>query len=329
MSKPKVGFYWCASCGGCEEAIVDLAEDVLKVVDAVDIVFWPVALDFKREDVEQMPDGGFTVGFVNGAVRTSEQLEMAELMRRKSQTLIAFGSCSHMGGIPGLANLHDRSEIFSQVYQMAPSVHNPDATVPQTEHEINGNLLTLPAFWDTVKSLDQVVPVDYYLPGCPPPVPLIQGALSAILEGNLPPRGSVLAPDTALCMTCPRKESKPELLLLDEFKRPSEIIIDVEKCLLAQGLLCLGPSTRGGCEAACISGNMPCTGCLGPTSGVRDFGVKALSAIASGINSNDPQEITRRMSQVVDPAGTFFKYSLPSSLVHRRPIKTVSEETKV
>jgi F420-non-reducing hydrogenase small subunit len=47
MSKPKVGFYWCASCGGCEEAVVDLAEDVLKVVEAVDIVFWPVALDFQ------------------------------------------------------------------------------------------------------------------------------------------------------------------------------------------------------------------------------------------------------------------------------------------
>jgi F420-non-reducing hydrogenase small subunit len=54
MSKPKVGFYWCASCGGCEEAVVDLAEDVLKVVEAVDIVFWPVALDFKRSDVEAM-----------------------------------------------------------------------------------------------------------------------------------------------------------------------------------------------------------------------------------------------------------------------------------
>ena len=50
--KPKVAFYWCASCGGCEEAVVDLAEKILDVVGAVDIVFWPVALDFKRADVE-------------------------------------------------------------------------------------------------------------------------------------------------------------------------------------------------------------------------------------------------------------------------------------
>ena len=52
MSKPKVAFYWNSSCGGCEEAVVDLAEGVLPVVVAVDIIFWPVALDFKKSDVE-------------------------------------------------------------------------------------------------------------------------------------------------------------------------------------------------------------------------------------------------------------------------------------
>jgi F420-non-reducing hydrogenase small subunit len=57
MSKPKVGFYWCASCGGCEEAVVDLAETILDVAELVDIVFWPCAMDFKRQDVEAMHDG--------------------------------------------------------------------------------------------------------------------------------------------------------------------------------------------------------------------------------------------------------------------------------
>ena len=55
MSKPKVAFYWCASCGGCEEAIVDLAEDILGVIEAVDIIFWPCAMDFKKKDVEALP----------------------------------------------------------------------------------------------------------------------------------------------------------------------------------------------------------------------------------------------------------------------------------
>ncbi len=169
MSKPKVAFYWCASCGGCEEAVVDLAEGILPVVEAVDIVFWPVAMDFKRSDVEAMADGEITVSFVNGAIRTSEQAEMAELMRRKSQILIAFGSCAQLGGIPGLANFYDRADILERAYQEVPSVVNPEKTRPQEETPLeDGTTLTLPAFSETVSTLDQTVDVDYYLPGCPP-----------------------------------------------------------------------------------------------------------------------------------------------------------------
>jgi F420-non-reducing hydrogenase small subunit len=318
MSKPKVGFYWCASCGGCEEAVVDLAEDVLKVVEAVDIAFWPVALDFKRSDVENMKDGELAVCFINGAIRTSEQEEMAELLRKKAQLLIAFGSCSHMGGIPGLANVFDREEIFAKAYREAPSVVNPEGVVPQEQTKVDGQTLHLPAFRDTVKTLDQTVEVDYYLPGCPPPVKLIVNAVTAILEGKLPPKGTVLAPDVALCDECPRKATKPDKLALKELKRPHEVIMDSEKCLLAQGLLCLGPATRSGCGAPCTGANMPCTGCLGPTSRVRDYGAKALSAIASLIDSKDEAEIAALMEQIVDPVGTFYRYSLPASLLHRR-----------
>ena len=98
--KPKIGFYWCASCGGCEEAVVDLAEDILSVVEAVDIIFWPVAMDFKKKHVEAMPDKSIVATLLNGAIRTSEQEEMAHLLRRKSQYLIAYGACAHLGGIP-------------------------------------------------------------------------------------------------------------------------------------------------------------------------------------------------------------------------------------
>ena len=77
MPKPKVAFYWCASCGGCEEAVIDIDEELLKVVDAVDIVFWPAALDFKRKDVEALKDGEIAVAFINGSIRLDEQEEMA------------------------------------------------------------------------------------------------------------------------------------------------------------------------------------------------------------------------------------------------------------
>jgi F420-non-reducing hydrogenase small subunit len=322
--KPKVAFYWCASCGGCEEAVVDLAEAILDVVAQVDIVFWPVALDFKRKDVEALPDGAILATFLNGAIRTSEQEEMAHLLRRKSRLMIAFGSCSHTGGVPGLANLFRREAILETVYRTTASTVNPEGVLPQPESRYDGQTLTLPVFDDSVRPLDQVVEVDYYLPGCAPTPKLVAQALGALLSGDLPEKGSVLAPDRALCDECPRKASKPEKLTLKAFRRPSEVIVDPEQCLLAQGLLCLGPVTRGGCEALCVSGNMPCTGCFGPTSRVRDYGAKAIAAIASIVDSNDEEEIRRILEEIPDPTGTFYRYSLPASLLRRRRPESVA-----
>ncbi|MFQ6083226.1 MAG: oxidoreductase [Candidatus Aminicenantia bacterium] len=318
MNKPKVAFYWCASCGGCEEAVVDLAEDILKVVDAVDIVFWPVALDFKKKDVEAMPDGSIAVSFINGAVRLSEQEEMVKLLRRKSGLIVAFGSCSNLGGIPGLANFWDRESIFNRAYKTTPSTHNPEGIVPQEKVEIDGKELTLPRFYNTVYCLDQVIDVDYYLPGCAPPPDLIMNAVNAILEGKLPPKGAVLSPNKSLCDTCKRNETKPEKLTIEEIKRPHEIIIDPEKCFLEQGLICLGPATRSGCGERCIEGNMPCRGCFGPTDQVYDQGAKFLSAFASLIGTNDEQEIQKIVDSISDPVGTFYRFCLPSSMLKRK-----------
>ena len=324
-TKPKVAFYWCASCGGCEEAVVDLAEKVLDVVSRVDIVFWPVALDFKRRDIEAMADGSLAAAFVNGAVRSTEQEEMVHLLRRKAQVLVAFGSCAHLGGVPGLANLADREAVLETAYRESPSVVNPDGVVPQLSYDDDGRRLTLPELYDTVRALDQVTDVDYYLPGCAPTPALIAQAVTALLSGSLPSRGSVLAPDVALCDECPRQKSKPEKLALTAFKRTSEAVLNQEECLLAQGVLCLGPATRAGCEALCVQGNMPCTGCFGPTSRVRDQGAKALSAIAATVASNDAAEIERILAAIPDPLGTLYRYSLPVSFLRRRHVPAGKE----
>ncbi len=316
--KPKVAFYWCASCGGCEEAVVDLAERVLDVAGVVDIVFWPVALDFKKKDVEAMEDASILATFLNGAIRSTEQEEMARLLRRKSKLMVALGACSQLGGIPGLANLWDRQSVFQAVYMDAPSTVNPDAVIPLTEHADNGHRVSLPLFYDSVRTLSQVVDVDYFIPGCAPASKIVWQALATLVDGELPPKGSVLAPDRALCEECPRRDTRPEDLTLTEFKRPHQILVDPEKCLLAQGLLCLGSATRAGCEAACVNGNMPCTGCSGPTNRVRDYGGKVLSAIASLVGSNDEGEIKKIFDSVPDPVGTFYRYSLPASLLGRK-----------
>lgn len=321
--KPKVAFYWCASCGGCEESIVDLAEDILKVVEAVDIVFWPVALDFKKKDVEAMEDGSIAVSFINGAIRLSEQEEMVKLLRKKSQLVVAHGSCSHLGGIPGLGNFWNKETIFRRAYFTTPSTDNPDKIVPQEKTEVNGYELYLPSFYDTVRSLNQVIDVDYYLPGCAPPRDLILSAVQAILEGKLPPKGSVLSPNKSLCDDCDRNETKPEKLAIKEIKRPWEVELDPEKCFLAQGVICMGPATRTGCGQRCIKANMPCRGCFGPTDQVYDQGAKFLSALASILDTDDEQEIEKIVETIVDPAGTFYRFSLPHSILRRRKMEAI------
>ncbi len=316
--KPKIALYWCASCGGCEESVVDLAEDILGVLDAVDIVLWPVAMDFKKTDVEAMADKSITAALINGAIRTSEQEEMARLLRRKSVYVIAYGSCAHLGGIPGLANQFSREQIMQYVYHDSPSTENPSGIRPGPVTQENGISVTLPEFRSMVRALDQVIDVDYYLPGCPPTPKLLKEAVGALLNGTLPEKGTVLAPDIALCDECPRKDSKPQDYRFGEYKRPHLANIDAETCLLAQGFVCLGSATRGGCGAQCINGNMPCSGCFGPVSRVRDHGAKILSALAAHVDASKEKEIDDILSTIPDPAGTFYRYGMPVSLLRRR-----------
>lgn len=321
MGKPKVALYWNASCGGCEEAWVDLAEDILKVAKAVDIVLWPVAMDFKRKDVEALKDGEIVASFLNGGIRTSEQEDWAKLLRRKSWLVVAFGSCAHLGGTPGLANLHDRASIFDAVYGYLPTVENPTGVRPQTKTKTPEGELELPTFYDTVFPLDQVIDVDYYLPGCAPPPDLIMEAVTALLAGKLPAKGSVLAPAKSLCDTCKRNETKPDKIKLTEIKRPHQTFMDPEKCFLAEGVICTGPATRGGCGERCINANMPCRGCFGPTDEVKDQGAKFLSALASIIDIDDPEEMERLSDSIPDPMGVAYMYGLPASILTRRKMR--------
>lgn len=313
--KPKVAFYWCASCGGCEEAVVDLAEDILKVVEAVDIALWPVALDFKLKDVRAWKPGEVAVAFINGGVRLSEQEEWVKLLREKCPLVVAFGSCAHLGGVPGLANDKTRREILANKYLRSPTVDNPEGILPQETSRRNGYELELPAFWRQVKALDQVIEVDYYLPGCAPPPDTIMSAVQAILKGELPPKGSVLAPEKSLCEACPLKDSKPDRLSISEFKRIGTSVPDPEECFLAQGYLCMGPATRSGCGERCIKANMPCRGCFGPPPGSPDQGAKMLSTVCSLGLAETEQTAKAFADTLDDPLGTFYRFSLPASLL--------------
>jgi F420-non-reducing hydrogenase small subunit len=265
-----------------------------------------------------MADKSIAATLLNGAIRTSEQEEMAHLLRRKSQYLIAYGACAQLGGIPSLANQFSREQLLHYVYDLAPTVVNEGKTRPQTSTQNNGHNVTLPEFRNVVRALDQVVEVDYYIPGCPPTPKLTIAAIGALLEGKLPPKGAVLAPDIALCEQCARKASKPADLSFTQFKRPHQVLLDPNLCLLAQGVICMGPATRGGCEAVCPAGNMPCTGCFGPTSRVRDQGAKFLSSVCANIASKEEKEIHDVLTGIPDPVGTFYRYGLAKSILRRK-----------
>ncbi len=105
---------------------------------------------------------------------------------------------------------------------------------------------------------------------------------------------------------------------MTEVKRVWEIIPEPDTCLLTQGILCLGPVTRGGCEALCVKAHMPCTGCFGPLGGVQDYGAKAIAAVASLLDVIEEADVDAAIERIADPVGTFYRYSLPASLLHRR-----------
>ena len=315
-NKGKLAIYWAASCGGCEISILQLDAKILDVAGAFDIVFWPCATDGKVRDVENMADKEIDVCLFNGSIRTSEQEYMAQLMRRKSKVLVAFGSCAQEGGIPGISNVNTKEEILNTSYRDTPSTENPNNVRPQHETKVPEGTLSLPILYDTVKSLDQTVPVDYYLPGCPPEADRIWDAITAIVQGKLPPAGSVIGSTTTVCDTCKRKRSEKKI---KKFKRTWEVIPDEETCLLEQGLLCCGLATRAGCGALCPQVNSPCLGCYGPNEGVHDYGARLMSALASVIDADNPEDIDRIIQEgIPDPVGSFYRFSLATSLLRRK-----------
>jgi F420-non-reducing hydrogenase small subunit len=317
MAKPKLALYWAASCGGCEIAVLDIHEKILDVANAFDIVFWPVAMDFKYDDVRKMEDKSIDLCLFNGAIRNSENAEIAHLLRAKSKALVAFGSCAVEGGIPGLANLTTKDDIFRFVYKESPSVFLQDGGVyPQPLNTMPDGGLEIPEMWETVKSLDQEIDVDYYIPGCPPVPNQIWGVIEYILSGKpLPAKGSILGAGVKTCCDECKRERKEKKL--KQFFRPYEIEAKPDECLLDQGIVCMGPATRDGCGALCPIANMPCRGCYGPPPNVKDQGAKMVSALASVIDAQEPEEIEKILDQIADPIGTFYRFSLAHSILRR------------
>ncbi len=317
-AKPRFAMYWAASCGGCEIAVLNTHEKILDVDANFEVVFWPVAMDAKYKDVEAMQDGSILLTLFNGGIRNDENEHIAKLLRQKSKILVAFGSCACEGCIPGLANLSPAGEIVHTAFNTI-TTDNPHEIYPRTTFDVPEGELHIPKILPTLRPLDQVVDVDYYMPGCPPESHQIAAVLDLVIkaihgEVQLPPKGSVIGVgNSTVCDECPRTRN---IKKITEFKRIQDIApIDPNLCILEQGVPCNGPATRSGCNARCPQAGAQCIGCYGPAEGVMDYGARLITAFASVIDANTPEEIERILDGIPDPTGQVYRFNLAGSLM--------------
>ena len=296
--KAKVGTMWLGGCSGCHLSIADFHESLLDVLELAQFEFSPVLCDTKYDEVPELD-----VLIVEGGIRNEENRELAEMLREKAGLVIAYGTCAAYGGIPGLGNLHTVEELTTEGYINSCSTVNPEGIIPNED---------VPTLESRVRPLGEAIQVDLMIPGCPPKSDVVAEAILTLLNG-----GTIELPTTNLCEVCPR-EKPPAGLAMDFIKRQFEVgKPEDDLCLIAQGLVCMGPATVSLCGAQCQSIAIPCRGCYGPTAKVNDAGAKMISAIASdyGINEDktvDPEQVADQLDDIV---GTFYTYTLPAALV--------------
>ena len=296
--KVKIGTMWLGGCSGCHLSIADFHESLLDVLELADFEFSPVLMDTKYDEVPELD-----VLIVEGGIRNEENRELAEMLNEKAKLVIAYGTCSCYGGIPGLGNLWTVDELEQEAYINSCSTVNPEGIIPNED---------VPALESRVRPLSSAMDIDLIIPGCPPRSDVVAEAVLTLLRGE-----TIELPSINLCEVCPR-EKPPAGLAMDFIKIQFEVgAPEKDLCLISQGLICMGPATVSLCGAECPSIAIPCRGCYGPTSKVLDQGAKMISAIASdyGVDEDktvDPETVADQLDDIV---GTFYTYTLPAALV--------------
>jgi F420-non-reducing hydrogenase small subunit len=209
-------------------------------------------------------------------------------------------------------------EIVRTAYSTI-TTDNPGEIYPRTSFDVPEGELHIPKLETILRPLDQVVDVDYYMPGCPPESHQIAAVIDLVIQvlngqAELPPKGTVIgAGNSTVCEECPRARN---VKFIKAFKRIQDIApVDSTLCILEQGVPCNGPATRSGCNARCPQVGAQCIGCYGPAEGVLDYGARLMTAFASVIDANEPAEIEKILDGIPDPVGQVYRFNLAGSLL--------------
>jgi len=170
MAKPKVASDWLAGCAGCHMSLLDIDERIVKLVELVDLRSTPIT-DLKHPD-----ETGVEVGILEGGINNTTNEEVAKLMRKRSKILVALGDCAVFGGVPAMRNFFTIEESLRRAYVETESTE-PGSKIP-TDPE-----LCVPT---RVRAVHEVVPVDLFVPGCPPDADIIFFVLSELAQGRMP-----------------------------------------------------------------------------------------------------------------------------------------------
>jgi F420-non-reducing hydrogenase small subunit len=296
VSAPKlrISTEWLSGCGGCHVGIVDLHEKILDVLGEVELLRCPVLAD--KKDYPQAD-----IGIIEGAIRSEHDRHAAIAMRKACKKIVAFGTCAVYGGISGGSLAHSREEILDAVFRKNPTTKASEA--PAVDVSPLERMVT---------PLDEVIPVDLYLPGCPPHAAFIFDALISLARGRQPK-----AKQEAVCGNCRRDMVKSEVAAL---KADHEGIPDEKQCFLSQGYLCLGSVTLDRCLAPCPQRGVPCTGCAGPTQQIltepnRDLRTEVAERVAR-LTKIAPEAVMRAMEA---SAKTHYAYAMATRMIGKKP----------
>lgn len=170
MGKPKIASDWLAGCAGCHMSLLDIDERIIKIAELADLRATPIT-DLKKPD-----EDGVAVGILEGGVNNSANEEVAHRMRSRCSLLVALGDCAVFGGVPAMRNFFTLKEALQRAYVETESTDSegkipddPELAVPQK-----------------VRALHEVVPVDIFVPGCPPDPDVIYYVLSELAQGRKP-----------------------------------------------------------------------------------------------------------------------------------------------